>query len=407
MNTYTPYNYTPPTLTAEEKKERRRELRKANFKAYFPKKSIVFWAIIAVWVLILILCNIDSPKVADFVHNNLFPLYTETIGRFAGETDSSPDGLILFVVLGGFFVIVANLIVYLIRLLKHEPAPKAEVVLFYISIVAIMMYFNFMLSSSFMYYTSPIEKKMGFEVYEYSDEEMQEYSDWLVEKVNTLSTEVPRDEEGKVVLSDDIIQKSLKAVQDVSDDIPQLKGYVDSNPEPFDDSLYNLAVGTMAETDFIFFQIEYTSEMYGLSLPVTIAHEAGHARGFGREDECNFIGYYAGINSDDPVLQYSAYMNMLLSVTGIQDEEEPFVTEDDLSANVLKDIEFDEEAFVAGTAEYIEREGMTEEDYEEMVEELVGDYNDMLVENGVEEGIQSYYYDLYLAVGLYLSMQNS
>jgi hypothetical protein len=294
-------------------------------------------------------------------------------------------------------------------LAKQETAKKSEIFFFYLSVVMVMMYINLMYSATFMYYTSPIEKRMGFEVSEYTNEEIQEYSDWLVEKINTLSTQVPRDGEGKVVLSDDVVEKSLKAVQNISDDIPQLKGYVDSNPIPFEDSVYNLAMGTLAETDFIFFQIQYNTAMYSLNLPQTIAHEAAHARGFAREDECNFIGYYSGINSDDPVLQYSSCMSMLMSVLALSEEDITYlslVSPEDLSPEALDDLEYDLESFNTAIDEYIEREGMTEEDYEKMVDELVGEYNDMLVENGVEEGIKSYYYDLYLAIGLYQSMNN-
>ena len=44
----------------------------------------------------------------------------------------------------------------------------------------------------------------------------------------------------------------------------------------------------------------------------TICHELSHLRGFMREDEANFIGYLACVNSDDPELVYSGYMLALV-----------------------------------------------------------------------------------------------
>ncbi len=41
--------------------------------------------------------------------------------------------------------------------------------------------------------------------------------------------------------------------------------------------------------------------------PFTACHEMGHQMGFGREDEANFVGYLAGIHSNDRLLKYSAY----------------------------------------------------------------------------------------------------
>jgi hypothetical protein len=41
--------------------------------------------------------------------------------------------------------------------------------------------------------------------------------------------------------------------------------------------------------------------------PFTACHEMSHQMGFGREDEANFVGYLAGIHSQDKLLRYSAY----------------------------------------------------------------------------------------------------
>jgi hypothetical protein len=41
--------------------------------------------------------------------------------------------------------------------------------------------------------------------------------------------------------------------------------------------------------------------------PVTACHEMSHQMGFGTEDEANFVGFIAGIGSNDRLLRYSAY----------------------------------------------------------------------------------------------------
>jgi hypothetical protein len=46
------------------------------------------------------------------------------------------------------------------------------------------------------------------------------------------------------------------------------------------------------------------------TIPYTAAHELAHQRGVAREDEANMIAFLVCIRSDDPYIQYSAYVNM-------------------------------------------------------------------------------------------------
>ena len=48
--------------------------------------------------------------------------------------------------------------------------------------------------------------------------------------------------------------------------------------------------------------------------PYTVAHEMSHQRGIAREDEANFMAFLVCINSDDPYVKYSGYLNVLREV---------------------------------------------------------------------------------------------
>lgn len=52
-------------------------------------------------------------------------------------------------------------------------------------------------------------------------------------------------------------------------------------------------------------QINYQMPVY--ARPVVACHELSHQTGFGAEDEANFAGFLAGVNSRDRLLRYSAY----------------------------------------------------------------------------------------------------
>lgn len=47
------------------------------------------------------------------------------------------------------------------------------------------------------------------------------------------------------------------------------------------------------------------------SLPYTAAHELAHQRGIARENEANFVAFLICLESDDPYIRYSGYVNLL------------------------------------------------------------------------------------------------
>lgn len=58
------------------------------------------------------------------------------------------------------------------------------------------------------------------------------------------------------------------------------------------------------------------------SLGSTLCHELVHLRGFMREDEANYVGYLACINSDNAELRYSGYMSALINASNrLYDED--------------------------------------------------------------------------------------
>ena len=46
------------------------------------------------------------------------------------------------------------------------------------------------------------------------------------------------------------------------------------------------------------------------TIPYTSAHELAHQRGIAREDEANMVAFLVCMESDDPYIQYSAYLNV-------------------------------------------------------------------------------------------------
>jgi len=45
-------------------------------------------------------------------------------------------------------------------------------------------------------------------------------------------------------------------------------------------------------------------------IPYTAAHELAHQRGIARENEANFVAFLVCLESEDPYIRYSGYLNM-------------------------------------------------------------------------------------------------
>ena len=58
-------------------------------------------------------------------------------------------------------------------------------------------------------------------------------------------------------------------------------------------------------------EANYNDVMHILNIPSTMCHELAHLRGYIYEDEANFIGYLACIQSEDIFFQYAGYLGVL------------------------------------------------------------------------------------------------
>lgn len=128
-------------------------------------------------------------------------------------------------------------------------------------------------------------------------------------------------------------------------------------------------------------------------IPFTTLHEMAHQRGYGSEDECNFLAYIACINNEDYDFQYSGYILALkytASALAKVDYDALVSLNGELSSSVINDLNYSREFW---------------KQYEGKVNEVSDNMNsNYLKANGVEEGRLSYgkvvnlllvYYSLY------------
>lgn len=130
------------------------------------------------------------------------------------------------------------------------------------------------------------------------------------------------------------------------------------------------------------------------TIPYTAAHELAHQRGIAREDEANFVAFLVCMESDDPYIRYSAYLNLYEYV---------------LSALSSADRELYRQSYSQLPKQVMLEENAYSKFYDKYRKNVVADVsnsvnNAYLQSQGEQEGTKSYNLVVDLAVSYYRSL---
>ena len=147
---------------------------------------------------------------------------------------------------------------------------------------------------------------------EYGEEDIVALYDSLLNKVMEMSLEFDRDSNGEIIYDKSLEETAIKDLKNISDDYPFLKGLY---PKKFDvmttKDMYSGGFA-MGLTSGFGIAIDYSAAK--ASLLNTITHELCHTKGIMRENEAVYCSFIAGINSDNKLSQYAAYLEAFLRV---------------------------------------------------------------------------------------------
>lgn len=334
---------------------------------------------------------------ADCYVNLIFPLWAETYGRLMGLFPFSAGEWMLYTgaVLAALFIIggIAYFPVRLAERRKRRTGYQrfflkyACFVYWIIGVVSLIMTLNCFL----LYQTSVITRR--FQIgsgnrEEYEVQELAKLRDHVVSQANELSVVFERDEKGRILYQGSMEEEAVEQMQRLGRQFKALAGYYPKPKELCWSGFYSQQY--MMGYYFPFsMEANYNGQMYITNMPVTMCHELSHLKGFIREDEANFIGYLACVDSEDPLFRYSAY----LSVIGYLDR--------DFIQAAGKDQAADPEHPAISRQVNDDRIFLTREMWEQVEEQAVFEtetvrqaadafLNTTLTLNGVEDGTVSY-----------------
>lgn len=287
-------------------------------KAMWKKISFYRKCIIGILCVIIIL-NLAalSQEFCDWYVTHIFPLGVATYGRFSGLF---PFSLGEYMMIAGIILLIVALVCggWLILFRKKEnhinfyANYKKGIVKYYkicliiLMVVALLFTLNF----SILYHCSPMKVNDEVKTRKYSVRELEILRNYLVEHINALSGQIERDGENQALYRGDTRQEAKRAMSTLAEKYPRFSGYY-PDAKPIRCSRIMSMTG-IAGVYFAFsLEANYNDEMYSTVYPETICHEYAHLKGYIFEDEANFWGYLACVESDDSFFQYSGYMGAL------------------------------------------------------------------------------------------------
>ncbi len=338
----------------------------------------------------------NSKAFTDWYRLRLFPVLTGIPARISDLFSGSVGEILI-----AAGVLVAVLELFLVPVLAwktrqgntHKPDAKAARIkkwnLRFACWVLVYIYVTETLNCYMLYHASTVEEQYYSTGGEQGTELLVRAYSEVVAKANALAGQVKRDAKGRAVFDGtdaQLYEKCRQAMRKQGEVYPYLSGYY-PDPKPIRASHF-MSQQYLLGIYFPFtMEANYNTVMYPVNMPATICHEYSHLKGIILEDEANYFGFAACIESDDPYLQYSGYLSVIGYLSRQVRESVPQEIRKDMeqvSGQVIQDDVF-----------------LTEEQWERVEEKAVLPTETVnkaanafletnLTMNGVKDGIKSY-----------------
>jgi len=280
---------------------------------YCPLWCICLYAV-AVICVVFNLISINSIAFSDWFNGSIAAVFRYILSAITGWIPFSLGETI--VICAPFIAIV--LIIRSIWLSKGE-MDKAVRYLAGILAACTLLYSLFVLTFSTAYRGTALDGKLGLSREKVSAEELKDTADILLKKANELAeSDVFYLRDGSSAMGysiDELNDKLNGAYINLSEKYPFVQKMASNVKEV---ALSELMSYTHITGVYTYFtgeaNINFVFPDY--TLPFTMAHEMAHQRGIAREDEANFVAFLVCLESGDPYILYSAYLNMYEYVSG-------------------------------------------------------------------------------------------
>lgn len=265
------------------------------------------WIIIAL-ILIIKIFSADSLTVERF-YSTRFYFYFSKILRFLFGWVSFSVGDILYFIAGCWilFKLIKN-----IRLLFKKQLSRKIVLrkLYRIILLFGLIYIVFNIFWGLNYDRKGIAYQLKLTQLQYDTADLKMMQTILLQKVNSTRMAVTR-HHIFFPPQNEIIKKAIESYGKAQEKYPFLQ-YKNNSVKP---SMYGLAGDYLGFTGYynpFTGEAQINTTVPPFLQPYIATHEMAHQLGYAKENEANFVGYLAAINSPDTLFHYSTYLDLYM-----------------------------------------------------------------------------------------------
>ncbi len=168
------------------------------------------------------------------------------------------------------------------------------------------------------YYARPLDEKLELERAKVSVEDLTYTADRLLDEIDLLCDEVLFTADGSSDMQMSYTEMNNKLLS-AYDRAAEKYDFLTNFPSRAKPVMLSVPMSYTHITGiYTFFTGEANINVNfpDYCVPYTAAHELAHQRGIAREDEANFVAFLVCMESDDPYIRYSAYLNVYEYVAG-------------------------------------------------------------------------------------------
>lgn len=248
------------------------------------------------WLLIQFVATKPS-FIENYYSLGLYPIISRFFRIIFGWIPFS-IGDVFYIILG--FIILRTII----RIVKARKIKLVRIVA-NLSI----LYFCFHIFWGLNYFREPLQKSLKIVSTDYTTEELEIFTNQLINKVNHLQIIITQNDTLKVEIPHSkkvLYNKVENGYLNLSQEYPQFN----YNSISIKNSLISLPLTYMGFSGYLnpfTGEAQVNSFNPMISYPITSCHEVAHQLGYAAENEANFIGFLSAINNEDIYFQYSSY----------------------------------------------------------------------------------------------------
>ncbi len=282
-----------------------------KIRKYIPTFSFVFFTMCILAVIVHITCLL-SERFADFYNQNIGAFVRAVLSYF---TTYLPFSFAETIIIGMPFII--GIMIYIsVKAIKKSDISSTRCIVGLFSVLT-FMYSIFVLGYGVGYHGTSLASKLELEEKAVSAKELKETAEIILDEITPLLSEIAYSGSGASFMTyslddmnenlNDTYMKACQKYSFIQKLRSNIKYIVLSEPMTYThiSGVYSYYTG---EANLNINFPDYT-------LPFTAAHELAHQRGIAPENEANFVAFLVCIESDDPYIRYSAYLNMFEYVT--------------------------------------------------------------------------------------------